>query len=84
MRFQEYNNFHRIDIHKQLLKSAFEEPGDGPACALKVNHKATEVNYEQGTIRFENGSETTADLIVAADGIRVSQPRFILIHSSNM
>ncbi|CEO58283.1 hypothetical protein PMG11_03014 [Penicillium brasilianum] len=66
----DYNNFHRIDIHKQLLKSAFEAPGEGPTCVLKVNHKATEVNHEQGTIRFENGTETTADLIVAADGIR--------------
>ncbi|OOQ89629.1 salicylate hydroxylase [Penicillium brasilianum] len=66
----DYNNFHRIDIHKQLLKSAFEAPGEGPTCVLKVNHKAIEVNHEQGTIRFENGTETTADLIVAADGIR--------------
>lgn len=70
---QDYYNFHRIDIHKQLLKSAFEEPGEGPTCVLKVNHKATEVDYDQGLLRFENGIEESADLIVAADGIRVSQ-----------
>lgn len=68
----DYNNFHRIDIHKQLIKSAFEEPGEGPACVLEVNHKAIDLNAEEGTIRFENGSQTSADLIVAADGIRVS------------
>ncbi|KAJ5715638.1 uncharacterized protein N7483_012819 [Penicillium malachiteum] len=65
-----YYNFHRIDIHNQLLKSATEEEGEGPAVTLKVNHKAVEVNAEEGVIRFENGSQTTADLIVAADGIR--------------
>jgi salicylate hydroxylase len=68
---QDYNNFHRIDIHKELIKSAFEEPGEGPACVLKVNHKAIEVKAEDGTIKFENGVEATADIIVAADGIRV-------------
>ncbi|CAG8048892.1 unnamed protein product [Penicillium olsonii] len=66
----DYNNFHRIDIHKQLLKSAFEEPGTGPKCELKVNFKATDVNPDSGAIKFENGEETTADIIVAADGIR--------------
>ncbi|KAJ5622761.1 hypothetical protein N7490_011366 [Penicillium lividum] len=66
----DYNNFHRIDIHRELLKSAFEEPGEGPQCVLKVNHKAINVNSEEGTIQFEDGSETSADIIVAADGIR--------------
>lgn len=68
---QDYNNFHRIDIHKELLKSAFEEPGDGPKCTLKVNHKATGLDAEAGVIQFENGTTAMADLIVAADGIRV-------------
>ncbi|GAB1211595.1 hypothetical protein ATERTT37_000718 [Aspergillus terreus] len=66
----DYNNFHRIDIHKELLKSAFEEPGDGPKCTLKVNHKATGLDAEAGVIQFENGTTAMADLIVAADGIR--------------
>ncbi|OJJ86984.1 uncharacterized protein ASPGLDRAFT_64281 [Aspergillus glaucus CBS 516.65] len=54
----DYNNFHRIDIHKELLKSAFEAPGEGPKCELKVNFKVT-----------DNGVETSADIIVGADGI---------------
>ncbi|KAJ5112896.1 hypothetical protein N7456_001430 [Penicillium angulare] len=66
----DYNNFHRIDIHKQLLKSAFEEEGEGPQCVLEVKCKAIDVNPEEGLIRFENGSQASADLIVAADGIR--------------
>ncbi|KAJ5569367.1 hypothetical protein N7450_011853 [Penicillium hetheringtonii] len=66
----DYNNFHRIDIHKQLIKSAFENEGEGPACVLKVNHKAIEVDAEEGRVKFENGAEISADMIVAADGIR--------------
>ncbi|KAE8377510.1 hypothetical protein BDV26DRAFT_263388 [Aspergillus bertholletiae] len=73
----DYNNFHRIDIHKELLKSAFEEPGEGPKCTLKVNHKATALDAEAGTIQFENGTSATADLIVAADGIRSSSRQLI-------
>jgi salicylate hydroxylase len=65
-----------------LLKSAFEEPGEGPKCRLKVNFKATDVNAESGIISFENGNEASADIIVAADGIRVQLPEghFSFIH----
>lgn len=71
---QDYNNFHRIDIHKELLRTAFEEPGEGPPCTLRINHKAIALDAETGTIAFENGVSFTADLIVAADGIRVHNP----------
>jgi hypothetical protein len=42
---------------------------------LKVNFKAIEVNAEEGVLRFENGTEASADIIVAADGIRVRGER---------
>ncbi|OOF91770.1 hypothetical protein ASPCADRAFT_9189 [Aspergillus carbonarius ITEM 5010] len=71
----EYNNFHRIDIHQQLLKSAFHSPGEGPPCTLKVNHKAVSLDAEAGRIEFENGETASADLIVAADGIRSESRR---------
>ncbi|GAB7356232.1 hypothetical protein MBLNU459_g7051t1 [Dothideomycetes sp. NU459] len=73
----DYNNFHRIDIHKALLKSAFGEDGEGPACTLKVNHKAVEMKEDEGFVKFENGETATADLIVAADGIRSLSRSFI-------
>ena len=38
---------------------------------MKVNFKATDVNAEDGVIQFENGATASADIIVAADGIRV-------------
>lgn len=65
-----YYNFHRIDIHNVLKKYATSEEGKGKPCELILNHKAIEVDYETGHVKFENGSETSADLIIAADGIR--------------
>ncbi|OJJ62596.1 hypothetical protein ASPSYDRAFT_129447 [Aspergillus sydowii CBS 593.65] len=73
----DYNNFHRIDIHQQLLRSALETQGDGTPCTLKVNHKMVALDAEMGSIGFENGASFTADLIVAADGIR-SQSRQLI------
>lgn len=66
----DYNNFHRIDIHQVLKETATREEGDGPPCELKTWHKATSLDAEAGRITFENGHSTTADVIVAADGIR--------------
>ncbi|PYI25856.1 salicylate hydroxylase [Aspergillus indologenus CBS 114.80] len=80
----EYNNFHRIDIHQQLLRSAFKEPGEGPKCVLKVNHKAASLDAEAGRIEFENGETASADLIVAADGIRVHIPSLTLRSESRL
>ena len=66
----DYNNFHRIDLHRTLKETATAEAGDGPACALKTWHKAVKVEPEEGRITFENGNIETADVIIAADGIR--------------
>ncbi|KAF5208482.1 putative FAD-dependent monooxygenase [Clavispora lusitaniae] len=65
-----YYNFHRVDIHDVLKKYATSKEGKGVPCELIVNHKAVEVDFETGHVKFENGNEATADLIIAADGIR--------------
>lgn len=65
-----YYNFHRIDIHDVLKKYATAAEGKGEPCKLILNHKAVEVDYETGYVKFENGNETSVDLIIAADGIR--------------
>ncbi|KAH8672595.1 salicylate hydroxylase [Tricladium varicosporioides] len=68
----EYFNFHRIDMHNVLLDTVKAESSDemGPQGEIIVNHKALEVLPEKGIIKFENGNTATADLIIAADGIR--------------
>lgn len=65
-----YYNFHRIDIHSVLKKSATSVEGDGRPCEMVLNHKAIEVDYESGRVKFDNGTEISADLVIAADGIR--------------
>ncbi|CUM66660.1 uncharacterized protein PRCAT00004336001 [Priceomyces carsonii] len=65
-----YYNFHRIDLHTVLMDKATSSEGKGEPCELILNHKAVNIDYEKGHIVFENGEETSADLIVAADGIR--------------
>lgn len=74
----EYYMFHRQDMHKTLLETACGERGEGPPAQLFVNHKAAEIDAEAGTITFENGKTITVDLIVGADGVRVSSHSRIL------
>ncbi|KAL5589292.1 hypothetical protein FOVSG1_011159 [Fusarium oxysporum f. sp. vasinfectum] len=65
-----YYSFHRPDIHAELKRTATTSEGEGPPAKLLLNHKAVEVDAEKGWVKFENGLEITADLVVAADGIR--------------
>lgn len=60
-------------MHNVLLDTVREESSEemGPQGKIVVNHKAIEVSPEEGIIKFENGTSVTADLIIAADGIRV-------------
>lgn len=66
----DYNNFHRIDLHKHLKEVATAEAGQGPPAQLKVWHKAVRLDPCEGRITFDNGAEAVHDVIVCADGIR--------------
>jgi hypothetical protein len=59
-------------MHRVLLETVKSDKGIGPACKLVTHHKAVSVNSEQGKIVFEDGQDASAELIIAADGIRVS------------
>lgn len=64
--------FHRVDMHTMLLEAATQEAGEGTPCSVVVDHIAKECDPEAGTVTFENGVTISADLIIGADGIRVS------------
>lgn len=64
--------FHRVDMHTMLLETATQEEGEGTPCSVVVDHIAKELDSEKGTVTFENGITIQADLIIGADGIRVS------------
>jgi salicylate hydroxylase len=57
-------------MHQALQEAAQEKDGSGQPCKIVKNHKALNVDVQAGTIEFENGVAITADLIIAADGIR--------------
>lgn len=67
-----YYNVHRKDLHDLLQRVVVSPDGAGTPCELILKHKAVVVDYETGHIKFENGEETSAELIVAADGIRTT------------
>ena len=68
----EYLMFHRQDLHRTLLETAIGEAGEGPPCKLFVNHRVSELDSQSGRVKFTNGQEVVADLIVGSDGVRVS------------
>lgn len=67
--------FHRVDMHTMLLETATQAEGEGTPCSVVVDHIAKELDHEKGTVTFENGITIQADLIIGADGIRVSLTR---------
>jgi len=66
----DYNNFHRIDLHQVLKETAVSGQGQGPPCVLKTWHRAVRIDAAAGQIEFDNGNVASADVIIAADGIR--------------
>jgi len=62
--------FHRQDQHRILLEAATSSDGQGPPCKVIIDHVASSIDAEQGTVTFQNGSQIQADLIIGADGIR--------------
>ena len=63
--------FHRVDLHKELLELATGDELSGPPAIVKLGRGATGVDFEEGIVRFEDGSEVQHDLIVIANGVHV-------------
>ncbi|KZZ95545.1 Aromatic-ring hydroxylase-like protein [Moelleriella libera RCEF 2490] len=66
----DYNNFHRIDLHRLLKDVATAADGDGRPVRLKVWHKAIDLEPFAGRIVFDGARDATHDVVVCADGIR--------------
>lgn len=62
--------FHRQDMHKMLMTTSLGD-GEGAIPVLKLDHKCTEVDFDIGLVKFENGQEAKHDAVVAADGVGV-------------
>lgn len=71
--------FHRVNMHEMLMTSAIGE-GEGPPAQLRLDHKCTAIDHENGIITFANGVIARHDMIIGADGIGV---RILTLSHSN-
>ena len=60
---------HRIDLHKELLRLALDDEGEGMPAILHLGSPVVKANIEQGSIELPDGSVHSADLIVGCDGL---------------
>ena len=57
-------------MHQILMETALSEEGEGIPAKLHTNYRVRTVDYEAGTVTFENGETIKADMIIGSDGIR--------------
>lgn len=66
--------FHRVDLHKGLLALVVEQADEkGFPVNIRLACEVKEVDFENGKIVLSDGSCIEKDLIVVADGARVSE-----------
>ncbi|KAK0190788.1 FAD/NAD(P)-binding domain-containing protein [Armillaria mellea] len=61
---------HRVDLHNELLRVAFDPEGTGPPAQLRLGVQVVTCDVEACTISLVDGTVCSADLIVGADGIK--------------
>ncbi|KAF9768372.1 hypothetical protein IL306_014341 [Fusarium sp. DS 682] len=66
--------FHRVDLHTALKDMALSSDASGPGKPVVIHngHSVTSLDCESGTIVLDNGETFKKDLVVVADGVRVS------------
>lgn len=61
---------HRVDLHNELLRVAFDPEGTGPPAQLRLGVQVVTCDVEACKISLVDGTVCSADLIVGADGIK--------------
>jgi salicylate hydroxylase len=64
--------FHRVDLHTALKDMAVSRDLPGTPAVINNGQVVSDLNCGDGTIVLENGEIFHKDLIVIADGVRVS------------
>lgn len=59
-------------MHTMLLNACTSEEGKGTPVKVFVDYICDQVDSEAGTVTFKNGEQVKADMVIGADGIRVS------------
>jgi len=64
--------FHRVDLHLQLKKLATEpRPNTKSVAKINLSSEVADIDLE-GAVSLTNGECVKKDLVVVADGVRVS------------
>ena len=64
--------FHRVDLHHQLHKLATKpRPNTKAVAKMNLSSEVADIDLD-GTITLASGQRAKKDLIVVADGVRVS------------
>ncbi|CVK87777.1 related to salicylate 1-monooxygenase [Fusarium mangiferae] len=75
--------FHRVDLHTALKEMALSSDEQYPGLPVVIHngHSVTSLDCENATIMLDNGETFAKDLLVVADGVRVS-PVYTMLPSS--
>lgn len=60
---------HRAHLHTQLKRMATAQEGKGKPAKLNVASRVASVNAETATVKLEDGTTVSGDLLVGADGV---------------
>ena len=64
---------HRVDYHNVLKETALSEEGTGNPVKLHLQSRVQSCDTERGIITLKNGETYQGDVVIGADGIRVSK-----------
>ena len=64
--------FFRPDLHDELKRLALFPPVGYKAPTILLGAKVVDVDIDTGTVKLANGSTLSGDIIIGADGERVS------------
>lgn len=61
-------------LHEELKRLATSSEGSGTPAILKTSSPVVEVDPATATVKLEDGTSITGDLVLGADGVSVRQP----------
>jgi salicylate hydroxylase len=70
--YQPSYSVHRVDLHNELVRLATSPDGPGHPCKLSLGSAVADCDPEAGTVTLGDGRTLHADLLIAADGVKVS------------
>lgn len=66
-------HFHRVHLHELLRHAATDPSRDGVPATIHLGSKSVDIDCDKGLIIFADGRQVQKDLIIVADGIKVSE-----------